>query len=168
MELWWVRCEKWSCDDLVCDKVWWVVMRSCDVISGSVMSGEDKSTRQPAAGQRRPRAPQLLQQALCSAPATPKAARKLFVLRLPRDSQPRTSGAHARCSSRRLCAPATRKAAAGQRRPRAPQLLQQALCIAPATPKAARKLYLYCACHATASRGPAAPTRAAAPPAGSV
>ena len=91
-------------------------MRSCDVISGSVMSGDDKSTRQPAAGQRRPRAPQLLQEALCTAPAKPKAARKLSVL------------------------PATRQPAAGQRRPRAPQLLQEALCTAPATRKAARKL----------------------------
>ena len=88
-------------------------MRSCDVISGSVMSGDDKSTRQPAAGQRRPRAPQLLQEALCTAPAKPKAARKLSVL------------------------PATRQPAAGQRRPRAPQLLQEALCTAPATRKPA-------------------------------
>ena len=78
------------------------------------------------------------------------------------------------------------KPAAGQRRPRAPQLLQEALCTAPAMRKAARKLSVlrlpreasraaapsggsvYCACHTKASRGPAAPMRAAAPPGGSV
>ena len=84
------------------------------------------------------------------------------------------------------------KPAAAQRRPRAPQLLQECLCTAPATRKAARKLSVrrlpceasrgpaapmraaappggsvYCACH-EASRGPAAPTGAAAPPGGSV
>ena len=72
------------------------------------------------------------------------------------------SGGHARRnSSRRLCVlrlPRERRPRP-QRRPRAPQLLQEALCTAPAT--------LYCTCHTTASRGPAAPTRAAAPPEGS-
>ena len=29
----WEGCEKWSCDELGCDKLWWVVIRSCDVIS---------------------------------------------------------------------------------------------------------------------------------------
>ena len=53
------------------------------------------------------------------------------MLRLPRKRQPRASGGHAREA---LCiAPATPEAAAGQRRPRAPQLLQEALCTAPAT-----------------------------------
>ena len=207
------------------------------------------ATQKPAAAQRHPRAPQLLQEALCIAPATRKAARKLSVLRLPREasrgpaaptraaapsggsvycachtkgsqealctapatwSQPRPSGAHARRSSfRRLCvlrlprerqqgsslycachvkaaaaqrpsgpapqllqealctAPATQKLAAAQRHPRAPQLLQEALCIAPATRKAARKLSVL-RLPREASRGPAAPTRAAAPPGGSV
>ena len=50
-----------------------------------------EATRKPTAGQRRPRAPQLLQEALCTAPATQKAARKLSVLRLPRESEPRAS-----------------------------------------------------------------------------
>ena len=53
------------------------------------------------------------------------------------------SGAHARrSSSRRLCVlrlPRQRQPRP-QRRPRAPRLLQEALCTAPATPKAARKL----------------------------
>ena len=53
-------------------------------------------------------------------------------------------------------APATRQAAAGQRRPRPQQLLQEALCTAPAT----RQPW--------ASRGPAAATRTAAPAEGSV
>ena len=167
----------------------------------------------PAAAQRRPRAPQLVQEALCTAPATRKAARKLSVLRLrpsstharrsscrrlcilhlPRERQPGSSesvycACHAKpaAAQRRpraaqllqeaLCtAPATRKAArklcawyaAAQRRPRAPQLLQQALCTAPATRKAARKLSVLRLPH-EASRGPAAPTRAAARPGGSV
>ena len=85
-----------------------------------------------------------------------------------------------------LCTAPRRKPAAGQRRPCAPQLLQEALCTAPATRKAARKLsILHRPCesqprasgaharrnscrHTTASRGPAAPTCAAAPPGDSV
>ena len=55
----------------------------------------------PAAAQRRPRTPQLLQEALCTAPATRKAARNarrrlsiqeaLCILRLPRERQPGSS-----------------------------------------------------------------------------
>ena len=104
-----------------------------------------------------------MQEALCTAPATRKAAaapaattcatpppcRRLCVLRLPRERQPRP-----------------------QRRPRAPQLLQEALCTAPATRKAAAAPAaptraaappggsVYCTCHAKGSRGPAVPTRA--------
>ena len=188
-------CDKWgvrsgtvmSWDVISCDELWWVVMRSCDVISGAVMSGDDKSTtaeagtgaagskwktrarrmihaatrlqytyarrsssrtlcvlrlpreRQPRP-QRRPRAPQLLQEALCTAPATRKAAAD-----------------HARRrSARRLCVLrlARERQPRPQRRPRAPQLLQEALCTAPAMRKAAA--------------APAATTRAAAPPGGSV
>jgi len=133
------------------------------------------ATQKAAAGQWRPRAPQLLEEALCIAPATQKAAAG--------------SGGHARRSSSRIyCAchakgsrgpaAATRAAAPrggpvycachakgsrGQRRPRAPQLLEEALCIAPATQKAAaghggharrssaRKLCV--PCHAKGSRG---------------
>ena len=90
------------------------------------------ATRQPAAGQRRPRAQQLLQEALYPHDSQPRAvcdyarssssARKLCVLRLPHDSRPRASGDQARSSSSRkpcMCtAPATRQPAAGQRRPR--------------------------------------------------
>ena len=46
------------------------------------------ATRQPAAAQRRPRAHQLLQKAPC-------------ILRLPHESQLRASGSHARTSSSR-------------------------------------------------------------------
>ena len=100
--------------------------------------------RKPAAGQRRPCAPQILQEALCTAPAMPKAARKLSILHRPCESQPRASGAHARRNScRRL------------RVLRLPRQRQPGSS-------------LYCTCHAKASRGPAAPTRAAAPPGGSV
>ena len=84
------------------------------------------ATRKAAAGQRRPRAPQLLQEALCTAPATRQAAAGQRRPRAPQLFQ------EALCT-----APATRKAAAGQRRPHAPQLLQEALCTARATRKAA-------------------------------
>ena len=152
----------------------------------------------PAAAQRRPRAPQLLQETLCTAPATRKAARlasrpaptrAAAVLRLPRERQPGSS---------LYCACYAKPA---HQRPRAPQLLQEALwtgrpkgsqealytapatrsqlrpsgaharrsslCTAPATRKAARKLSVL-RLPREASRGPAAPTHAAAPPGGSV
>ena len=113
----------------------------------------------PAAAQRRPRAPQLRQDALCTAPATRKAARKLSVLRLPREAS-RGPAAPTRAAAppcRKLCVlrlPRERqpgsslycachaKPAAAQRRPRALQLRQEALCTAPATQKAARKLFV--------------------------
>ena len=118
---------------------------------------------------------QLLQKAVCTAPAARKPAAghagqpattrsssscRLCVLRLPHECQP----------------PA-------RRRPCAPQLLQQALCTAPATrtlavgasrgPGGDHAHSMYCACHtrashAKASRGPTAPTRATDPPGGSV
>ena len=89
--------------------------------------------------------PQLLQDALCIAPATRKAAWKLSCTAPATRSQPRP-GAHTRRSSARtLCVLLPRerqpgsclhcachaKPAAAQRRPRAPQLLQDALCLAP-------------------------------------
>ena len=143
------------------------------------------ATRKPAAGQRRPCAPQLLQETLRTAPASQKgnaealrtapagkgqprasgaharrtSSSRLCLLRLPRqrqpgsylycvrrDSQPRARGAHARrSSSRRLCVQLSVLRLPRESQPRAsgppaPQLLQQALCTAPATPKAARKL----------------------------
>ena len=140
-----------SCDELCCD-VYCACHHKAAVApvaptraaappGGSVYcTCHAKGSPQP---QRRPRAPQLLQEALCTAPAMRKAAaapaaptrrsflRRLCVLHLPRKRQPRP-----------------------QRRPRAPQLLQEALCTAPAMRKAAA--------------APAAPTRAAAPPGGSV
>ena len=144
------------------------------------------------AGQQRPRAPQLLQEAklyLCPAPATQKAARKLSVLRLelcvlhlPCKRQPRASGGHARRSSaRRLCVlhlPRKRqpRASGGHARrsfsrrlyvlrlPRKGSRGQVAVMRAAAPPGSS----VYCTCHAKGSRGPAAATRAAAPPGGSV
>ena len=133
-------CKRWCAKDgvwkMVCDKVvvkddvWKIVCvtKWCD--SSSSRRCTAPATRQPAAGQRRPRAHQL-------------------VLRLPHDSQPRASvycACHTTASHRpaaathspallqeALCtAPATRQPA-GQRRPRAHQLLQEALCTAPAT-----------------------------------
>ena len=114
------------------------------MISGSVMSGDDKSTRQPAAGQRRPRA------------AAPPGGSVYCAC-------------HAKGSQEAICtAPATRQPAAGQRRPRAPQLFLTRLCVLRLPRERQPGSSLYCACHAKASRGPAAPTRAAAPPGGSV
>jgi len=87
--------------------------------------------RQPRP-QRRPRAPQLVQEALCIHCAChakgsrgPAAAMRAIA--------PREGSVYcAECT-----APATQKAAAGQRRPRAPQLLEEDLCTAPVTQKAA-------------------------------
>ena len=137
--------------------------------------------RQPRP-QRRPRAPQLLQEALCTAPATRKAAAApaaatraaarpggAVYCACHAKGTRGPSGRHARrSSSRRLCVlrlPRQRQPRP-QRRPRAPQLVQEALCTAPATPKAAAAPAaatraaarpggsVYCACHAKGSRGP--------------
>ena len=120
--------------------------------------------RLPSQGSRgrRPRAPQLLQEALCTAPATQKAAAappggSVYCACHAKGSRG-PSGAHARrSSSRRLCVlrlPRQRQPRP-KRRPRAP-LLQEALCTAPATQKAAAAPggSVYCACHAKSSRGP--------------
>ena len=98
--------------------------------------------------QRRPRAPQLVQEALCTAPDTRKAAAATRAAARPGGSvycachakgSRGPSGGHARrSSSRRLCVlhlPRERQPRP-QRRPRAPQLVQEALCTAPATRKA--------------------------------
>ena len=104
---------------------------------------------------RRQSAPQLLQEALCTASATQRGAaaqpatirapsRRLCVLRLPRKEEPRPS-----------------------RRQSAPQLLHEALCTASATQRGAAAQpatiraaapsggSVYCVCHAKRSRGPA-------------
>ena len=111
--------------------------------------------RQPRT-QRRPRAPQLVQEALCTAPATPKAAA----------APAAATRAAARPGGSVYCACHAKSSRGPQRRPRAPQLLQEALCIAPATRKAAAAPAaatraaarpggsVYCACHAKGSRGP--------------
>ena len=178
--------------------------------------------RQPRP-QRRPRAPQLVQEALCTAPATPKAAAAPAaatraaarpggsVYTAPATQKAAAapaaatraaappggpvycachakgsrgpSGGHARrSSSRRLCIlrlPRQRQPRP-QRRPRAPQLVQEALCTAPATPKAAAapaaanlpQLVQEALCTAPATpkaaTAPAPATRAAARPGGSV
>ena len=108
--------------------------------------------------------------ALCTAPATPKAAAapaaatraaarpggSVYCACHAKGSRGPSGGHARRSSSRRLCVlrlPRQRQPRP-QRRPRAPQLVQEALCTAPATPKAAA--------------APAAATRAAARPGGSV
>ena len=86
--------------------------------------------------------------------ACTSSSRRLCVLRLPHDSQPRPSGGRAQQLFQEALrtAPATREPAAGQRRPRA------------AAPPGRS---VYCLPH-EASCGPAAATRAAAPAGGSV
>ena len=146
----------------------------------SVLRLPHKSKAHPSGAQRRPSAQKLLQEALCTAPATQKppsgpaapsgdqarrsSFRRLSVLRLPRKSQ-----------------------RAAQRRPSAQQLLQEALCTALATQKPPRGraapsgdqarsssfrrlsvLHLPCKSHRAAQRRPAAPKRAAAPSGGSL
>ena len=112
-----------------------------------------------AKGRRRPAAatsPQLLQKALCTAPATQKGSaeaevRTLCVLRLPGKRQPRASGGHraaappessvycachakGKCGGSVYCA-CQAKGSRGPAAATAPQLLQKALCTAPATQK---------------------------------
>ena len=86
------------------------------------------ATRKAAAVQRRPHAPQLDQEALCTAPAT-KGSRGPAA---PTHATARPGGSvYAACHT---------TTTAAQRRPRAPQLDQEALCTAPATRKAAAPL----------------------------
>ena len=123
--------------------------------------------RQPRP-QRRPRAPQLLQEALCTSPAMRKAAAapaaptraaappggSVYCACHAKGSRG-PSGAHARrSSSRRLCVlrlPRERQPRP-QRRPRAPQFLQEALCTAPNGPQRA------CFTGSTGPTGPTGPT----------
>ena len=137
---------------------------------------------QPWPKQRR-RAPQLLQEALCTAPATRKpAAAQAAATRAAAPPEGSVycachtggsrgpSGDHVcRSSSKRLCVLRLPHGSQPRpkRRPRAPQLLQKALCTAPATrkPAAAQAATtraaarpegsVHCACHTTASRGQA-------------
>ena len=106
--------------------------------------------RQPRP-QRRPRAPQLVQEALRTAPATPKAAVVEEAL-CTAPATPKAAGAPA--AATRAAALPRQRQPRPQRRPRAPQLVQEALRTG--------------ACHAKGSRGPAAATRAAARRGGSV
>ena len=143
----------------------------------------------PSCAQRRRSAQKLVQEALCTAPATQKpphgpaapsgdqarssSFRRLSILRLPRKSH-RTAQRRP-AATKRAAAPSggslycachantTARPSGAQRRPSAQQLLQEALCTAPATQKqprgpAATKRAaapsggsLYCACHAKAS-----------------
>ena len=59
-------------------------------------------------------------------------SRRLCVLRMPHDSPPRASGDHARSSSSRSLCVLPLPYERGQQRPHAQQLLQEALCSAPA------------------------------------
>ena len=123
-----------------------------------------KATERPSGAQRRPSAQKLLQEALCTAPATQKPARgpaapsgdqarsssfrRLSVLRLPRKSH--RAAERRPAATKRAAAPsggslyctchatATARPSGAQRRPSAHQLLQEALCTALATQKPPR------------------------------
>ena len=140
----------------------------------SVLRLPHKSKAHPSGAQRRPSAQKLLQEALCTAPATQKqpsgpaaptadqarrsSFRRLSVLRLPRKSQ--RAAQRRPAATKRAAAPsggslycachakATARPSGAQRRPSAQQLLQEALCTAPAMQKP--------------PRGPAAPSGAQA------
>ena len=127
----------------------------------SVLRLPHKSKAHPSGAQRRPSAQKLLQEALCTAPATQKppsgpaapsgdqarrsSFRRLSVLRLPRKSQ--RAAQRRPAATKRAAAPsggslycachakATARPSGAQRRPSAQQLLQEALCTAPATQK---------------------------------
>ena len=109
--------------------------------------------RQPRP-QRRPRAPPLLQDALCTAPATLKAAAAPAAT--TRAAAPPGRSVYCACHAKGSRGPSLprERQPRPQQRPRAPQLRQEALCTAPATRKAAA--------------APAATTRPAALPGGSV
>ena len=196
-------CERWCVAKLcvwkiVCDKVVWKMV--CHKVVGDKVVSERRLCVLPHESQprpkRRPCAPQLLQKALCTAPATRKpAAAQAAATRATAPPEGSVycachtkasrgpSGGHARRSSfRRLCVLHLphESQPRPKRRPHAPQLLQEALCTAPATRKPAAaqaaatrvaappRGSVYCACHTKASRGQAAATRAAAPSGGSV
>ena len=130
---------------------------------------------------RRQSAPQLLQEALCTAPATQRgAAAQPATIRAAAPSggsvycvcQAKRSRGPAgdnprRSSFRRLCVLRLPRKEEPSRRQSAPQLLQEALCTASATQRGAAAQpatiraaapsggSVYCVCHAKRSRGPA-------------
>ena len=130
----------------------------------SVLRLPRKSKAHPSGAQRRPSAQKLFEEALCTAPATQKppsgpaapsgdqarrsSFRRLSVLRLPRKSQ--RAAQRRPAATKRAAAPsggslycachakATARPSGAQRRPSAQQLLQEALCTAPAMQKPPR------------------------------
>ena len=111
------------------------------------------ATRKAAAAQRRPRAPQLLHEALCNVPAACHTKGSRGPAAATRAAPPGDS-VYCACHTKGSRGPAAAARAAArpggswmlcvlrlpqerQRRPRAPQLGQEALSPAPATPKAA-------------------------------
>ena len=152
----WCVCVKDVVSKMVCER--WCLTKWCvkDGVRGSPELIQEAlrtapATRQPAAATTR--AP-VMQEALCTAPATPQPAATTRASAPPggsvycycachSGSQPRPSGDHARSSSaRRLCVL------------RLPSGSQPRHTCAAAPPGGS----VYCACHATASRGPAATT----------
>ena len=130
---------------------------------------------------RRQSAPQLLQDALCTAPATQRAAaatpatiraaapsgRSVYCACHTKSSRGHCGDNPRRSSFRRLCVLRLphKEQPRPLRRQSAPQLLQEALCTAPATQRAAAATpatiraappsgrSVYCACHTKSSRG---------------
>ena len=155
-------------------------IRAAAPSGGSVYRAQHKEKPRPS---RRQSAPQLLQEALCTASATQReAAAQPATIRAagfsgdsvycvchakrsrgPAGDNPRRSSFRRLCV---LCLP-RKEEPRPSRRQSAPQLLHEALCTASATQRGAAAQpatiraaapsggSVYCACHATSSRGPA-------------
>ena len=152
----------------------------CHAGSSSANTNITATTSQPRP-RRRQSAPQLRQEALCTAPATQRAAAataatiraaapsggSLYCACHTKSSRGHSGDNPRRSSFRRLCLlrlPHTEQPRP-LRRQSAPQLLQEAMCTAPATQRAAAATpatiraaapsggSLYCACHTKSSRG---------------
>ena len=135
----------------------------------SVLRLPHRSEAGPSGAQRRPSAQQLLQKALCTAPATQqRSAAQRRPAATTRAAAPPEGSLYCACHT------AAKRGSGAPRRPSAQQLLQKALCTAPATQKARRAQLrpaatkraetrpggsLYCACHAKATARPSGAQR---------
>ena len=152
----------------------------CHAGSSSANTKITATTSQPRP-RRRQSAPQLRQEALCTAPATRRAAaatpatiraaapsgRSVYCACHTKSSRGHCGDNPRRSSFRRLCVLRLphKEQPRPLRRQSAPQLLQEALCTAPATQRAAAATpatiraaapsggSVYCACHTKSSRG---------------
>ena len=166
--------EKWTCQKWSCEELWWAVelcvlrlprQALCLCTAGC----QAKGSRGPAAAT----APQLLQKALCTAPAMQKGSAEALCTARARQKAAAgqrllqkalcTAPATQKGSAEALCtAPAKQKAAAGQRRPPRRSSARKLCVLRLPRKREVRRLKcrrsVYCACQAKGSRGPAAAT----------